>query len=350
MQQHKSLGAFENLTKCPRVRLAVLPTPIEQMPNLGKQIGKANLFIKRDDYTGPGMGGNKLRQLEFYLGAAIEQGADTVLITGATQSNFARLTAASARKLGMECHIQIEQRVPNTSALYHHSGNVLLSRMFGAILHSFPEGEDEQGADNQLELIAENLRKSGLNPYVIHLGHQHPPLGALGYVEAARELVVQLSQSELELDEIIVASGSGATHAGLLFGLRALECKIPVKGICVRRAKNLQRPRIVSHCNGLAKLLGTDNPLTDNDIDLNDDVLAPGYGKINDAVLEAIKLTARAEGIILDPVYTGRTMVGFINRARQSNEGQNLLFIHTGGQPAIFGYEDDLVPILSENI
>lgn len=341
---------IDGLANLPRADLAVAPTPIEEMTNLANHFGKANLFIKRDDYTGLGMGGNKVRQLEYYLGAALSLGADTVLITGATQSNFARLTAASARKLNMVCHIQIEQRVPNLSSLYHHSGNILLSRLFGAVLHSYPDGEDEEGADNQLEIIAGDLRSKGRNPYVIHLGHQHPPLGALGYVKAAHELVEQILHSGLKPDEIFLASGSGATHAGLLFGLRALGYDIPVKGICVRRAKKLQLPRIVSHCNGLAKLLGIDNPVKDGDINLNDDVLAPGYGKISDAVLEAIELTAHNEGIILDPVYTGRTMAGFLNAVRQSCEGQNLLFIHTGGQPAIFGYEDDLKPILSANI
>jgi len=335
-----TLGKLDTL---PRALLSHTPTPIDEMPNLGKRIGGPNLFTKRDDCTGLGMGGNKARQLEFYVGEAVAQKADCVLITGAVQSNFVRMAAAAARKVGLECHIQLEDRVPNPSPLYRHSGNILLNRMLGSTLHSYPEGEDEAGADRQLEKIADDLKEQGKTPYVIHLG-------SLGYVVAAREIVQQMNDGGLEFDEIIVASGSGATHSGLLFGLRALGCSIPVRGICVRRTKDLQRPRLVSRCQEIADLLEIENPVAEDDIDINDDVLAPGYGKMNDAVLEAIRLTAHCEGIILDPVYTGKTMAGFLNRARNAKIGESLLFIHTGGQPAVFGYEADLEPMLSDNI
>jgi D-cysteine desulfhydrase/L-cysteate sulfo-lyase len=339
-----------SLDKIPRTLLAHTPTPIDEMPNLSKYVGTANLYAKRDDCTGLVMGGNKARQLEFYVGDALEKGADTILITGAVQSNFVRLAAGAARKIGIGCHIQLEERVPNPPEIYRHSGNVLLNRMLGATLHSFHEGENEEGADYKLEEIANGLRAKNRNPYVIHLGPGHPPLGALGYVVAAREIIEQVNDSDLKFDEIIVASGSGATHAGLLFGLRALGSSIPVRGICVRRPKYQQLPRIVTCCRDLSVLLKMKNPVVENDIDLNDDVLAPGYGKINNAVMEAINLAAHHEGIILDPVYTGRTMAGLLNRARQVNNEQNLLFIHTGGQPAIFGYEMDLEPLLSDNV
>lgn len=343
-------SALGVLADIPRVLLSHTPTPLEEMPNLTTALAGPGLFIKRDDCTGLGMGGNKARQMEFYIGAAAAQGADCILITGAVQSNFVRMAAAAARKVGMECHIQLEERVANPSPLYRHSGNVLLNRILGATLYSFPEGENEEGADQNLEDIAEDLRAQGKKPYVIHLGAGHPPLGSLGYVDAARELVEQFDKTGAMFDEIIVASGSGATHAGLLFGLRALGCSVAVKGICVRRSEELQRLRIVGLCQKIAELLGIENPVSDHDIDINDDVLAPGYGKMNDAVLEAIKLTAHCEGIILDPVYTGRTMAGFLSRARQAEPGQKLLFIHTGGQPAVFGYEADLEPLLSDNI
>jgi D-cysteine desulfhydrase family pyridoxal phosphate-dependent enzyme len=339
-----------NLDNQPRAILSHTPTPIDEMPNLARHIGTASLFAKRDDCTGLGMGGNKARQLEFYLGEAVRQNADTVLITGAVQSNFVRTAAAAARKMDMDIHIQLEARVPNPSPLYYHSGNVLLDRIYGATLHSFPEGEDEVGADNNLEAIAEDLRAKGRVPYVIHLGPGHPPRGALGYVVAARELVEQMIETGLSFDEIVVPSGSGATHAGFLFGLRALGCTIPVKGICVRRTKDQQTPRITKRCQEIADLLEMENPVTSSDIDINDDVLAPGYGKMNDAVMEAITLSAHKEGIILDPVYTGRSMAGFLSRARQASSEQNLLFLHTGGQPAIFGYESDLEPMLSDNV
>ena len=345
-----SLDSAGNFNHRPRAQLGHLPTPLEAMPNLGKALSEAELFIKRDDCTGLAMGGNKVRQCEFYLGEAIAQGADTVLITGAVQSNFTRTVAAAARKLGFECHIQAEKRVSHTSSLYYHSGNVLLSRILGASISSYHEGEDEDGADKQLEVIAAELRADGKKPYVIHLGPDHPQIGSLGYIVAADEIIKQANELEMQFDKIVVATGSGATHAGLLFGLRALGNQTPVTGICVRREKALQVPRIAKHCDNIATVLDIENPVSLTDIIINDDALAPGYGQINDAVLEAIELIAQNEGIILDPVYTGRTMAGFISLARQAVAGEKLLFIHTGGQPSIFGYEDDLKPILSKNI
>ena len=343
-----SQNPIGNIETHPRLILANSPTPIEDMPNFTNQFSGAQLFIKRDDYTGLAFGGNKLRQLEYYFGKAKAQLADTILITGSTQSNFARLTAAAACKHNMECHIQVEHRVANTSKSYLRSGNILLSRLLGATLHEFPHGEEEAAADANLEAIAKQLKDNGKTPYVIHLGVDYPPLGALGYVNAAHELHQQMTKQNQMFDEIIIASGSGATHAGLLFGLRALGCDLPIKGICVRRTKELQRSRIVSHCAGIAKLLGIGNPVADSDIELNDDALAPGYGKMNDKVLEAIKLTAQNEGIFLDPVYTGRTMAGFIDRVKQSQANQKLLFVHTGGQPAIFAYEEQLQTLAGE--
>lgn len=338
----QALGCLDAM---PRVPLAHVPTPIDAMPNLAAYAGAANLYAKRDDCTGLCMGGNKARQLEFYFGAARAEGADTVLITGAVQSNYVRMAAAAARKLGMDCHIQLEERVANPADAYRQSGNVLLDRLLGATLHSFPEGENEAGADRNLERIAGELATNGAKPFIIHLGPGHPPLGALGYVVAAGETLRQLDDAGLRIDEVVVPSGSGATHAGLLFGLRALGCSIPVRGICVRRAKDLQRGRIADQCRAIATLLQTDNPVSDADVDLNDDVLAPGYGMVNDAVLQAIALAARHEGLIVDPVYSARAMAGFLDRARAAESGQNLLFLHTGGQPAVFGYAADLAPL-----
>ncbi len=337
-----NIGALDTL---PRSALSQTPTALHKMPNLTAHFGTASLYIKRDDCTGLALGGNKARQLEFYLGQAEAEGADTIIITGAVQSNFTRMAAAAARKVGMDIHIQLEERVANDSEIYHRSGNLLLSRIYGATLHSYPHGEDEAGADKALEDIADTLRAKGQRPYVIHLAQGHAPLGALGYVVAAHELCQQGQQ----LDEIIVASGSGATHAGLLFGLRALGNTTPVHGICVRRNAAAQAPRIVSRCQQIADLLKMENPVKPEDISLNDDMLPPGYGKMNAAVIEAITLTAQKEGILLDPVYTGKTMAGFLARARQAKPAQNLLFLHTGGQPALFGYEDDLGPLLSDS-
>ena len=241
--------SFGRLDELPRVPLGHVPTPIEAMPNLAARLGTAaRLFVKRDDCTGLAFGGNKVRQLEFYVGEAGARGADTILITGAVQSNFARLAAAAARTLGMDCHVQLEDRVPGTGQLYRESGNVLLDRMLGATLHAYPTGEDEAGADRRLDDLAAALARDGRRPYVIHLGPDYPPLGALGYVVAAREIHAQLAAQDLAVDEIVVPSGSGATHAGLLFGLRVLGWTGTVTGVCVRRAAAQQRARIDGHC------------------------------------------------------------------------------------------------------
>ena len=316
------------------------------MPNLSRQIGGAQLFIKRDDCTGLALGGNKIRQLEYYVGAAEAKGADTLLITGAVQSNYVRSTVAAAAKRGMACHVQLEERVPDPSDIYRSSGNVLLDKLMGATIYSYPEGEDEAGADRRLGEIAEQLREQGRSPYIVPLSPGHPPIASLGYVDAAREIVAQLDGLDLRIDEIFVASGSGSTHGGLLFGLRAIGCQIPVTGVCVRRLADLQVPRLKERCREIAELLKTDNPVADDDVRVDDSVLAPGYGQMNDAVGEAIKLAAQHEAILVDPVYTGRVMASAIATARQRAGHENLLMVHTGGSPALFAYEPELASIV----
>ena len=334
------LGHLDDL---PRTRLGHAPTPVEAMDNLAAAIGDVRLYVKRDDCTGLAFGGNKVRQLEFYMGEALAEGADTILITGAVQSNFVRLAAAAARTHGMACHIQLENRVARDDALYQNAGNVLLDKILGATLHHYAEGEDEAGADRRLEEVAVDLRRDGQRPYVIHLAPGRKPLGALGYVVAARELLTQLQDQELAVNEIIVPSGSGATHAGLLFGLRALGSSVPVHGVCVRRSTTDQHERIASRCGEIAELLGVTSPVKDADIHLDDGFLAPGYGCLNDATRTAITLAARTEALFLDPVYSGKAMAGFLHRAEQAEPGRTMLFLHTGGTPALFAYGDELI-------
>jgi len=330
------------LSKFVQVNLGHLPTPLEAMPNLGAALG-LDLWVKRDDCTGVGMGGNKVRQLAFYFGAAKAQGADCVLITGAVQSNFVCTTAAFAAKCKMECHIQLEERVPDVSDLYRNNGNVLLNRLFGANLHSYPTGEDEAGADAALGRLAEKLQNAGKTPYIVKLGIASAPLGALGYVAAAAEIVAQAKDMP-PFDEIIVPSGSALTHAGLLFGLRALGDKTPVCGICVRRAGDLQSARIAQKLDEIGAMLRIDTGIKSSDINVFDGVLAPGYGQINPAVTKAIKLMANREGVLLDPVYTGKSMAGLMALAKAGNlRGGRVLFWHTGGSPALFAYGDQLL-------
>lgn len=332
------------LDRFPQVAVAHVPTPLESLGNLGRELGLA-LHVKRDDCTGLAFGGNKVRQLEFYFGAALDRGADTVLITGAVQSNYVRTTAAMAGRFGMACHIQLEERVPDADALHRSSGNVLLDRLMGATIHRYPEGEDEDGADANLSRIAEGLEAQGRRPYIIPLSPKSPPLGALGYVRAAIELAEQIDVGGIAIDEIIVPSGSAFTHAGLLVGLRALGLGIPITGICVRRDAARQTKRVTERVRAIGEMLEIPAACDPDDIRLFDGTLAPGYGQLNPQVIEAIGLAARCEGLFLDPVYSGKAMAGLIALARAGAlAGPNALFVHTGGQPALFAYGESLLP------
>ena len=337
------VSALKVLDTFPRVKLGHAPTPLDHAPALGRELG-IELTIKRDDCTGLAAGGNKVRQLEFYLGAAVAQGADTLLITGAVQSNFVRTAAAAARIQGMDIHIQLEERVPDVDESYRHSGNVLLDKLLGASLSTFPVGEDEPAAEASLEKLASDLAASGKRPFVIHLGADHPPLGALGYVVAARELAQQMVERDLAFDHVVVASGSALTHGGLLVGLRALGNDVPVIGICVRRGADEQHPRVLKRCREIAALIGNDGCVAESDVVVSDAVLAPGYGRMNAATMSAMTMAARLEALILDPVYTGKSMAGLVALVRDGviQAGARVLFVHTGGLPALFSYERTL--------
>ena len=333
----------------PRVRFGHAPTPLEPAPRLGAAFG-VELWVKRDDCTGLAFGGNKVRQLEFELGEAQARGADTVLVTGAVQSNLVRVAAAAARRLGMGSHIQLEERVDEAGDLYRASGNVLLDRLLGATLHSCPVGEDEAAADASLERLARALAGEGGRPYVIPSAPGHAPLGGLGYVVASEEVVTQSRGLGIGFDAVVCASGSALTHAGLLVGLRALGAAAPVHGICVRRDARWQGPRVTQVAAELAAMIERPGAFDDGDVEVSDAVLAPGYGRLNEAVREAMMLAARHEGLLLDPVYTGKAMAGLIAlvRSERITEGSRVLFLHTGGLPALFAYADRLGPWLSE--
>ncbi len=331
------------LSKLPRVSLAHTPTPLEAMPNLSRALGGPNLLVKRDDCTGLALGGNKARQLEFYFGEALHRGADTVIISGAFQSNLVRQAAAAARKLGMECEIQLEHRVRNHEEEYEKSGNVLLNRLLGARIHTYPEGGDEAGADKALQEIADDVRSRGGTPYIIPPGMDHPPVGALGYVDAAFEFLDQLSELGMAVDAVFLGSGSASTHAGFLAGLRYRQSTIPVIGVCVRRNAMQQGPRVFTRVHETEDLAGIPHAVTEDDIQVTDAYLEPGYGQSSPEMIEAITLAARTEGLILDPVYTGKVMAGMIGLIRSGDfgPGQNLVFLHTGGAPALFGYRKE---------
>ncbi len=338
-----SNGKLGRLNDLPRAQLMRRPTPLESMENLSKAVGGGSLYVKRDDCSGLAFGGNKVRQLEFYFGEALAEGADTIMMTGAVQSNFARTAAAACRKLDLDCHIQLEERVAKSDPDYRKNGNVLLYHLFGAILHSYPHGEDEAGADRTLVEISERLKSTGHHPYIVHMSPDHKPLGALGYVVAAQELLQQIDETGITVDDIVVAAGSGNTYAGLLFGLRALGSDIRVTGVCVRRDVEQQYPRMQSRFKQIAELLEIESKVTDDDIHLIDDYLAPGYGLANQDVFTAIFLGAQHEALVLDPCYMGKTMAGTFERAVAGKaDKKNVLMFHTGGTPAIFGYAQEL--------
>lgn len=327
------------LAKFPCARLVSTETPLERLDRLSDMLG-IDLWLKRDDLTGLGLGGNKTRQLEFYFGAAQAQGADTVLITGAVQSNYVRTAAAAAARLGMQSVLQLEERVPGMGEPYYNSGNVLLGQILGAEHIGYPEGEDEAGADAALHARADALRAEGRSPYVIHLGLGHPPLGALGYVSGGAELCRQMT----DFDVAVVPTGSGATHAGFLTGLRLSGQSAPVHGICVRRDAALQRVRLKTVLQKLATLLEINPAMTANDIIAWDEALAPGYGRVGPGTQDALNMMAQTEGVFLDPVYTAKTFAGLLGLLEKGiiKSGQKVVMLHTGGTPALFGYQEKL--------
>jgi len=327
------------LERFPRAGLVTVPTPLERLDALSRHFD-LDLWIKRDDLTGLGFGGNKVRQLDFYMGAALAKGADVILITGAVQSNYVRTAAAAAARLGMGSVLQLERRVPDTDSIYETSGNILLNQILGAELMTYAEGEDETGADRALRMRAEELKASGSTPYVIPLGLNNPPLGALGYMRAAQEIMDQRSG----FDAVVVASGSGVTHAGLLAGLRACGANVPVHGICVRRDATAQRARLIEVGRRLGQLTEKEAFFGMDDIHTWDGSLAPGYGQIGERTREALHLMARKEGLFLDPVYTAKAFAGVrgLLENGQIKAGQKVLFVHTGGLPALFAYQTDL--------
>ena len=333
----------------PRVELANIPTPLEEMQRLSEHISGPSYFVKRDDLTGFAGGGNKARQLEYSFGEAIHCGADMILVTGAVQSNYVRSAAAAAAKLGLSCHVQLENRVDDMPSSYHRSGNVLLNKLFGASISTFHIGEDEAAADANIADIASDYVKKGKKPYLLTLSPDTKPLGALGYIRCAGEILDQLRDQKKSISAIVVASGSAATHVGLLLGLRLLGSNIPVHGICVRRDKKQQVSRVKGIVRLAENLIGCGEVVQDSDIKCHDEWLHPGYGKANELVYEAMTLAGSLEAMVVDPVYTAKSFAGAVGLYRQGlfNSSQNILYLHTGGTPAIFAYAREITEMLN---
>jgi len=327
-----------HLARFSRVRLAHLPTPLEPLPRLSEELG-IDLWIKRDDCTGLAGGGNKTRKLEFLLGAAFEEDADTLVTLGAVQSNHVRQTAAAAAAHGLACEIILEERTGSKAADYVGNGNVLLDKLFGASLRTVPGGTDMVA---ELEKTADEVRARGGRPYVIPGGGSNP-IGALGYADCAREIVVQADELDLEIDRIVTATGSAGTHAGLVAGLAVLGADIPVLGIGVRAPKDRQEANVLKLAEETAALLGRPGVVKREMVVADCDYVGEGYGLVDQGVIDALTLAARTDGIVLDPVYSGKAMKGLIALGRAGHfQGETVVFLHTGGAQGLFGYESEI--------
>lgn len=325
-----------NLAKFPRIRLAHLPTPLEPMPRLSAALGGPEIWIKRDDCTGLSTGGNKTRKLEYLMAEAQAQGADMVLTQGATQSNHARQTAAAAARLGMDCHILLEDRTGYNHPNYRHNGNVLLDYLHGATMEHRAPGPDMNA---EMEAVAERFRAEGRNVYTIPGGGSNAT-GALGYVNCAFEMLAQFNDLGLAVDHIVHATGSAGTQAGLVTGLKAMNADIPLLGIGVRAPKAKQEENVYNLALKTAGKLGCPDVVAREDVVANTDYVGEGYGIPARSTIEAIEMFARTDAILLDPVYSAKGAAGLIDLIRKGHftKGQRIVFLHTGGAIGLTGY------------
>lgn len=324
----------------PRVSLAHLPTPLEFMPRLTEYLGGPDIYVKRDDCTGLATGGNKTRKLEFSMGEALEQGADTIITVGAVQSNHVRQTVAAACKLGLKCEVLLEHRVSDPSDLYKDSGNVFLDRLFGANLREYPADSD---FDAEMETIAEEIRSAGGKPYIVPGGASNT-VGALGYVQCGVELLEQAKEMSLPIDHLVTATGSAGTHAGLAVGIRGSGSDMPIQGFGVRAPQDVQEERVYNLAVETAEMVGVPGCVAREDIVADCNYIGPGYGEPTDSMNEAILMLARYEGLLFDPVYSGKALAGMIDYVRTGrySRGETIVFLHTGGSAGLFAYADAL--------
>jgi D-cysteine desulfhydrase len=330
-----------DLARFPRRKYTEGWTPLEHLPRLTQYMDGPHIFIKRDDLLGLSGGGNKTRKLEFLLADALKEGADTLITCGAVQSNHCRLTLAAAVKEGLKCRLVLEQRVPDS---YNRdaSGNNFLFRLLGVEKVTVVDGGSDMLAAMQAE--ADELAAEGRKGYVIPGGGSNT-LGALGYVACAQEIMGQAFQKGIQFDHLVCASGSGGTHSGILVGMQAMGSKIPVTGISVSRAVPEQEALIGKLTTDTREFLGLPPVLAKGELTVFDDYVGPGYSIPTDGMIEAVQMFARLEGILLDPVYTGKTAAGLLDLIRKGyfKEGEKVLFLHTGGSPGLYAYQDVLL-------
>lgn len=328
-----------DLTKFPRRHYVQGPTPIESLPAFSKALGnKVNVFIKRDDLLPGCAGGNKTRKLDFCIADALEKGADTIITCGAVQSNHCRLTLSWAVKEGMDCHLVLEERVKGSYKANGSGNNFLFNIMGVKSTKVVPGGSDMMG---EMEKVAEALKAKGKKTYIIPGGASNA-IGAMGYVACAQEIVQQLFDSGLHIDHMVVPSGSAGTHAGIVVGMCGTNAGIPVSGVNVSRPKDVQEDIVYKLAKETASLVGMRGELPKEEIICFDQYVGPGYSIPTDSMIEAVKLLAQTESILLDPVYSGKAMAGLIDLIRNDHflPGANVLFLHTGGSPALYAYLD----------
>jgi len=313
------------------VQLARVPTPIEHLPHLTKSFEGPEMYIKRDDLTGLELTGNKVRKLEFVMAEALEHGCDTVITCGGAQSNHARATAAAAARLGLKAHLVLRD-----GGAGDLDGNLFLDRLVGAEV-TFITSQEYERVDEIMQEVADQLRQAGRKPYIIPEGASNA-LGCLGYVRAAEELSAQLRELKLRVHHLVLAVGSGGTQAGLLLGkhLYDLPCEICGFNVCDSEAYFVNR--IWGIVCQAQERFSLDLPIEKSDIHIIDGYVGKGYGLSRQEEIEIIKKTARLEGIILDPVYTGKAMYGLADQIRRGRfkAGENVLFLHTGGVFGLF--------------
>ncbi len=330
-----------HLARFPRRRYTQGFTPLEFLETLTNELGGPKIFGKRDDLLGLAGGGNKTRKLEFVVADALAQGADTLITAGAIQSNHCRLTLAAAIKEGLRCRLFLEQRVPN-SYDPGASGNNFLYRLLGVEKITVVDGGTDLAAAMQAE--ADDLAAEGRQGYVIP-GGASTPLGALGYVSCAEEILTQTFDMGLEIHHLVTPTGSGGTHAGLLVGMAGNNSGIPLLGVSVRRPEQEQIELVHGLAQEVRELMGLASPIPRDAVRVNDEHVGEGYSLPTEGMIEAVRMLARLEGILMDPVYSGKAAAGLIDLVRKGafEPDDNVLFLHTGGSPALYAYQDVLL-------
>jgi D-cysteine desulfhydrase len=330
-----------NLAKFPRRRYTEGRTPIEKLARLSAELGGPTIYIKRDDLLGLAGGGNKTRKLEFLVAEALGRGADTLITCGAVQSNHCRLTLAAAVKEGLKCRLVLEERVPG-SYKPEAGGNNFLFQLLGVEkITVAPGGSDMMAA---MQAVADEVAAEGRKAYVIPGGGSNP-VGATGYVACAQEILAQIFDAGINIDRIICASGSAGTHAGLVTGFCGNNSNLPVIGINVSRPKSDQEELVYDLVQRTARHIGINSDIPREAVLCFDEYVGPGYSLPTPEMAEAVKMLARLEGVLIDPVYTGKAMAGLIDLVRKGtfNKDENILFVHTGGSPALYVYMEEIL-------